>query len=311
MAFKITPKFKPELIKNRSLDTGLFSKYYKDLQDLLINKTGIETTTEYFFCQDFSNGEDLLIMGTQTENHKRVFKAAGKGKEGFDKNKVSMGSCFILNENGRKVLCIQANASLAKAKKAPVLKSLKKMQRAFMKQINEVRWLDAPLMQDAVDATKVEQVSNPERSTDSSSTASEAAEQAPQIPAREIEKKAKDLKKGVDKLNNDVIPRYKKRLATATDAAFVKALRKAGLIFLTNLTQTDGETRKKFSAQVKGLQKSIPQWKKLEAKIHSQKTRNEASAALKQSLKKVVERMNATRTEIKELLKRVDLKTLG
>ncbi|BDS09356.1 hypothetical protein [Aureispira anguillae] len=312
MAFKITLKLKAEQIKNRSIDVSFLDKYYKGLQQLLIQNTNVETTTDYFFCENFMDGKDLLVMGDQTEGHKKVFKAAGKGNEGFDKSKISMGSCFILEEKDKKILCIQANNSLAKGKKAPILKALKKMQRSFMKQIHEVRWLNAPLMVDAQDPSKVESATPAAAAAAAAESANDTTTaQAPQISTDEVVKKAKDIKRGLEKLVNDVIPRYKKRHATANDAAFVNALRKAGLIFLTNLTQTDAATSKKFASQKKILEKGIPKWKKLETAIHSQKTRNETSAAIKQSLHKVVKRMNETRSEIKEILKRVDLKTLG
>lgn len=306
MAFEIIKKFKPDKIKNRNLDTGFLDKYYKNLQQLLIQKTNLTSKTDYFFCEDFAVGEHLLVLGNQTENHKKVFKNAGKGKDGFDKTKISMGTCFILDEKGKKILCIEANTTLAKGKKNDVMKALNKMRRAHMKQINDVRWLTSPLMANAQDPSVIEVVEEEQTSTGSNNS-----DQPVVINKGEIVQKAKNLKKGIQKLVKDVIPRFKKREATTNDAAFVKALRKAGLLFLTNLTQTEPGLDEKFSSHKEILENSLPQWKTLESRIHSQKTKKETTAAQKQSLKKVVDQMNVTRAEIKTILKRINLKKLN
>ena len=96
MAFKISPKFKVGDIKSKSLDMAFVGKYYKAVQQTLIKRTSVEDPTDYFFCQDFTGGEPLLVFGTPTAGHKKFFKDAGKGKEGFDKSQISAGSCFVL-----------------------------------------------------------------------------------------------------------------------------------------------------------------------------------------------------------------------
>jgi len=73
VAFKIIPKINPTEIQDRSLDIGFLGKYYKQLQQLLIQKTTAETPTDYFFCEEFSGGEDLLVMGDQTMAYQKVF----------------------------------------------------------------------------------------------------------------------------------------------------------------------------------------------------------------------------------------------
>lgn len=308
MSFKIIPKIRPENIQNRDLDAGFLSKYYKLLQQSLLKKTTPENATDYFFCKDFSGDSNLLVMGTQTAAYKKVFKAAGKGKDGFDKANISIGTCYILNEDGANILCIHANSSMSKGKKPIILKALKKMARGSMKKIKEVRWMDAAVVVDATDDKKVESAKS---DTDKSEKAAAAAGGEPLVKKDEIVKRTKELIKGIQKLKKDIIPRYKKRETTDRDAAFVKALRKAGLMYMSKLTQTDEATSKKFNSQKKQLEKGLPQWKELEAKILSQKSKSEATATLKKELKSAVNRMNQTRKEVKELLKRVNLKALG
>jgi len=244
-------------------------------------------------------------MGKQTAAYKKVFKAAGKGKDGFDKANISIGTCYILNENGANILCIHANSSMSKGKKPIVLKALKKMMRGSMKKIKEVRWMDGAVVVDATNDKKVESAKS-DSDKDSSATGGE-----PLVKKDEIVKRTKELIKGIQKLKQDIMPRYKKRETTDRDAAFVKALRKAGLMYMSKLTQTDEATSKKFNSQKEQLEKGLPQWKELEAKILSQKSKAEATAELKKELKGAVSRMNQTRKEIKELLKRVKLKSLG
>lgn len=302
MAFKIIAKFKPEQIKSRNLDTSFLKNYYKGVQKILVKKTSVEQTTPYFFCADYAEHTHLFILGKTTPDHKQLFRAAAKGEEGFEKTNVSLGSCFILDEDGIKTLCLYPNTTLSKGKKKPILKILNKIQRTHMDQIHKVRWLEAPLIVDAEDSSKVESAA----SNDSSSK-----QQTAQISKDDVVEKAKNLKRGIEKLVKDVMPRYKKRETTDNDAAFVKALRKAGHLFLAQLPQTDESTRNSFSSQKKILESGLPQWKELEARIHSQKGKVENTAALKKSLLKVIEKMNESRSEIKTILQRVNLKALG
>ena len=157
-------------------------------------------------------------------------------------------------------------------------------------------------MVDSQDSSKVESVVD---------DAASAKAQTVQVPIEEVVTKAKNLKRGIEKLVKDVMPRYKKRETTGNDAAFVKALRKTGHLFLAQLPLTDEKTRNRFSSQKKILESGLPQWKELEARIHSQKNKGESTAVLKASLLEVVEKMNTNRTEIKTILKRVNLKKLG
>lgn len=304
MAFKIIHKFKSEQIKSRNLDTSFLDKYYKGVQKLLLQKTDVEKTTEYFFCENYTADEHLFIIGTPSSAHKKLFKSAGKGGEGFDKTKISIGTCFILDEDGNKVLCLLPNLALARGKKASILKTLKKMQRTSLKLIDEIRWLDAPLMVDAQDSSKIESVVDPVATGDSGTP-----KQAIQISEEDIVAKSNDLKRAIEKLVKDVMPRYKKRETTDSDAAFVKALRKAGYLFLAQLPQADENTQNRLAAQKKRLETGLPQWKELEARIHSQKGEN--TGVSKQSLLKVIKTMNERRDEIKAILKRTNIKTLG
>jgi hypothetical protein len=102
VAFKIIQKIKPDQIQDKTLDTAFLKKYYRQLQKMLVLKTSPDNPTGYFFCADYSEGEDLLIMGNQTPSYLKVFRAAGKGKDGFDKASVSIGNCFVLVEGTKK-----------------------------------------------------------------------------------------------------------------------------------------------------------------------------------------------------------------
>jgi hypothetical protein len=301
VAFPILKKFKPDLIKSRNLDTSILGMYYKGVQNLLVSKTNAEQTTEYFFCESYESDKHLFIVGTPTPAQKKLFKAAAKGLEGFDKSKISIGSCFILEKDNKNVLCLYPNKALSQGKKKPVLTNLKKIQRASWKQIYKIDWLLSPVVVDAQDSSKVESAEDDPQP---------AKEQTVLVTREVIVTKAKELKRGIKKLVKDVMPRYKKRETTDKDAAFIKALRKAGSLFLADLTQTDEKTRSSFSSQKKTLTSGLPQWKELEARIHALKGKAESTAVLKQSLLKVIEKMNADRTEIKTILKRVNLKTL-
>lgn len=307
MAFKIIPKIDPNAILDRSLDVSFLGKYYKQLQESLIKKTNAETQTDYFFCEEFSSGEDLLVMGDQTMAYQKVFRSAGKGLDGFDKTKVSIGTCFILEEKGEKILCIQANPTLGKGKKQNVLKALKKLKKAYMKQIAEIRWLKDPVMGDAEDDDELVSVEDkPKNATDSKNTAADA----PVISEDEMVKRTKDLQKGIEMLKKDIMPRVKNKETTERDVAFITALRKAGHLFLTKLAQTEPTVSKKFAAQKDLLEDGLPQWKELEEKIINQKGKLDANETLKKSLQDVVNKMNDTRKEINEILKRVNLKSM-
>lgn len=328
MAFKISPKFKVGDIKSKSLDTAFLGKYYKAVQQTLLKKTSVEQQTDYFFCQNFSDGEPLLVFGTATAAHKKTFKEAGKGNDGFDKNQVSIGTCFVLTEDNKRILCLQPNTSLGKAKKAPSLKILNKMRKQSMKQFEEIRWLDAPMMmgvdgeveevntednKDTVAGTSSSDQQPTPRSggSSSSSTASSEDSNTAMVPREDVVKRAQELQKGIDMLKNDLMPRYKEQQVTPRDGAFVKALRKAALIFLTKLSQTDEKTQSEFSSNKEYLDVALPQWKELESRLGNYKANKEMREELKATIEKAVESMNDMRKEIKELLKRVNLKTLS
>lgn len=356
MAFKIIPKIKADDIKTKVLDAKILPKYYKGLQQSLIKKTSPELTTDYFFCQDF-NGEPLLVMGTATPAYKKVFREAGKGKDGFDKSLISGGKSFILKEDNKAILCLQPDPSLGKGKKIPTIKALTKLKRAFMKQITEIRWLDAPLETTSTEEnpeTSTEQTeqtgpqtdtSTPETSTDtasntgttSSDTETEESTRSGQPQPRttgteqstdtnssgttggstpivgrdDIVKRAKDLQRGIRKIKDDVMPRYKKQETTPRDGDFVNAMYKAGMLFKSKLTQTDKTTKSEFKSNVEFLDKALPQWKELEERLRGSKDRSEMRAALKEKLETTVESMNEIRQQIKDILKRTNLKEMA
>lgn len=307
MAFKIIPKINPTEILDRSLDIGFLGKYYKQLQKLLLQKTNAESPTDYFFCEEFSGGEDLLVMGKQTMPYQKVFRAAGKGENGFDKGKISAGTCFILEEKGNKILCIQANSSRGKGKEQAVMKALKKLRKAYMKQIAEVRWIDGPVMADAEDEEELVSVEDTGNAANKDKVGNS---EPPAVTQEEIVKRTKDLQKGIEMLKKDIMPRFKNREMTERDVAFVKALRKAGHLFLTKLSQAELEVSKKFASQKDMLEKGLLQWKELEEKLINQKGKVEANEMLKKSLQETVNKMNTTRKEIQAILKRVNLKSM-
>lgn len=333
MAFNIILKFKADLIKSKTLEMSLLPKYYKGLQQNLLKKTSVETDTDYFFCEDYSEGMPLLIMGNQTPAHKKVFRDAGKGKEGFDKSQISVGKAFILKEEDKCILCILPNPTLGKGKKLPTVKALNKLRRMYMKQIHDVRWLDAPLVASAQSEGAVESTSdtdvqqetsgNMDTSTDTPNPRStetgtgsgggnpQPNENAAQVDRSDIVKRAKDLQRGIKKIKEDVMPRYKEEQTTPKDAEFINAMRKAGSLFLTKLTQTDSKTKNEFKSNKEFLDQALPQWKELENRLRNSKGKAEMRAALKEKLETTVKAMNEIRQQIKDILKRTDLKKLA
>lgn len=334
MAFKIIPKIKAEDIKTKALDGKILPKYYKALQQSLIKKTDQELMTDYFFCEDFAEGKPLLVMGTATPAYKKIFREAGKGKNGFDKSKVSGGKSFILKEGNKAILCLQPDPSLGKGKKIPTIKALTKLKKAFMKQIDEVRWLDAPLSATPAEenqdsSTEQQTDANTEsRTTSDTSTTSNSSEQPqtrgtttnqdettgakpPIVQRDDIVKRAKDLQRGIRKIKDDVMPRYKKQETTPKDGDFVNAMYRAGTLFKSKLTQTDKATKAEFKSNVEFLDKALPQWKELEDRLRNSKDRAEMRATLKEKLETTVQTMNKIRQQIKDILKRTDLKKMA
>lgn len=303
MAFNIlTTKFKADKIINRTLDTSFLDLYYRKLPELLIEKTNVETPTDYFFCQDFANGKDLLILGSPNTKHKKIFKSAGKGKEGFDAAKISIGTCFFLQEKNKKVLCFRPNKAISSGKKSVLFPALNKIRRTYMSIFNEFTWIISPLPVHA----KVEVVQDKKTSKTNNETSGFV-----EIDKNKITKEAKNLEKGIRKFKKETISRYKKGQTTTNDVAFTEVLIKTASLFLTELTQTDPDFSKQFSSLKKALPKNISQWKKILSSIQYRKKKKETFEAKKQLLKKVVDQMNTNRTEIKNILKRVNLKKIN
>ncbi len=319
-------------------------KYYKAVQQPLLRKTSLEEPVDFFFCQDFGTGEPLLLFGTPTPAHKKVFREAGKGKNDFDKSQIAIGTCFVLKEDNDRILCLQPETSLGKAKQAPSMKILNKLRRASMKKFAEIRWLTAPMTETATDEegtaaettgtetadnlsneqstennTQETATNNGETATGRTTTGAATAntggsstggtDDAPMVPREDVVKRAQELQKGIDKLKDDLMPRYKEQQTTPRDGAFVKALTKAALIFLTKLTQTDAATKEEFSTNKEYLDVALPQWKELERRLSTRKANEETRDGLKAAIEEAVQKMNEMRKEVKTLLKRVDLKT--
>ncbi|MFK7798546.1 MAG: hypothetical protein AB8E82_13925 [Aureispira sp.] len=341
MAFNISPKIKAGEIKSKSLDFALVGKYYKAVQATLAVKTSVEKPTAYFFHQNFLNGEPLILFGKPTAAHKKVFLEAGKSNE---KDLVSIGTCFVLKENNQKVLCLQPNASLGKAKEKPSMKVLNKLKRASLKQFAEIRWLKAPLM--IGEDGNVEQVTegqdsgtgmgtgtdgapiSDQQNTSTGSTTQESTstttrstgEPSPQtgptgstavVSRAHITKRSDELQRGLDKLNNDVMPRFKKQDTMPTDRDFITALRKAILIFLNKLGQADDSTKSEFSSKKSYLDSLLPQLKELEQRLKDPQGTQEERAKLQEKLQVEVNKMNGIHDEIRSILQRIDLKTLA
>ena len=222
---------------------------------------------------------------------------------------------------------------MGKGKKTPTLKALNKMRRQSLKQFSQVRWLDAPMIVNAdgevEEANETENGadagaatgntdSNDQNATTGTTTASSTANQGSEesgdsamVPRADIAKRAEELKRGIDKLQNDLMPRYREQQITPRDGAFVKALRKAGTLFLTKLTQTDDKTKSDFASNKEFLDRAMPQWQELERRIGSRKANEKNRDSLKATLENAVKNMNEMRNEIKDLLKRVNLKTIA
>ena len=182
-----------------------------------------------------------------------------------------------------------------------------------MKKISEIRWLDAPLKMDSEEDSGEEAAQPKQENTGHSQGGSSVKDKGnePLVSKDEIVKRTKELQKGIAKLKNDIVPRFKKKETTPRDAAFVKALRKAGNLLIGKLMQTDPKVSAKFSSQKEQLKKGMPQWEKLEKQILGQKAKSEATDSIKKELRGAVKRMNETRNQIKELLKKVNFKALS
>ncbi len=346
MGFNILPKLKATEIKSKSLDLAFLGKYYKGIQATLSLKTSVEKPTEYFFHQDFLNGQPLLVFGKPTAGHKAVFKEFAKGSE---KALISMGTCFVLDENNQKILCLQPNASLGKAKEQPALKVLNKLKRESLKKFAEIRWLKAPMMVGA--DGNVEQVtedgnqgtgntstgttqgststddSTPQGNTSTSGTQEDntatarsvggsTQQESPTgktavVSRAHISKRADELQRGIDKLNKDVMPRFKKQDTMPTDRDFITALRKTILIFLNKLGQADDATKSEFSSKKSYLDALLPQLKELETRLKDPQGTQKEREELQQKLQVEVNKMNGIHDEIRSILQRIDLKTLA
>lgn len=298
MAFKIIPKIKAEKVQDRSLDMGLMKKYYKQVQQPLLKKTTPETPTDYFFCANFSGTDNLFIFGTQKSGYKKTFKEIGKGGHGFDKNGVSIGKCFALEEEDKKILCIQPDRAKSKGKKEVILKAFRKILRSSLKSFDEVRWMDKGVISSATEGGKVE-------AAGAEQSATGEAQVPPVVSKDEIEKRGKQLQQGIKKLKEDIIPRFKKKETNPKDAEFLKALRKAASVWLAKLAQTDSKTAEQASSQSQQLEGALPKWKNLEARIVNNKSKGERVKGLRSTIK----RMNKKRARINKLLKKVDLKS--
>lgn len=309
MAFKIIQKIKPREIEEKSLDMLMMPKYYKMLQKKLIQLTNAQTTASYFFAGDFVEGENLLIVGNQTPAYKKIFRAAGKGKIGFDKTKVSIGLCYIEGSNGKFTLNIVPNNSMAKGKKMFVIKSLRKHCKRYMKSIHAIAWLDQIAdgqASDELDQNSSENTVDQSASIDNKESASKQTISYA-VKADEIVKRTKDIKKALEMLQKDIMPRYKQGESTERDQSFVNALIKAANLFLTKLSLADPAVAEKFSTQKQKIEEGLTQWEILAKRLLEKKNKSSANEALKADLKKTVQIINNYRNEIKEILKRVDL----
>ena len=307
MAIKITKRIKPEDIRDKSVDLPLLKKYYKMVQQQVIKKTTPDNKTDYFMCLDFVEGEPILIIGTHAPAYKRIFREAAKGKHGFLKTNVSIGSCYFYEEEGKKLLCIEHNASLSKGKPNLIQKALKKMQRRMLKGFTEVRWMTkgettgAPLNENDTSAEK-------ETNTSSDSGASSAGQAASSftVSTDELITRFNQLQQGVNKFKNDVIPKYKKGLATPKDGKFIEALIKAGQVIVTKYTQVDPKESSSFGSQIDKLKEAIEKW----SDIHQRIIEGKKPLDVSDDIKQVIQSMNQKRNRIKELLKEVNLSSL-
>ncbi len=213
-----------------------------------------------------------------------------------------------------------------------------------MKQIDDVRWLDVPLTSTSTEEdTDKETTTTDNSQTDTNTTTtrgttssddggnqestgteqpqsrgggtttdrSESSDKAPIVERDDIVKRAKDLQRGIRKIKDDVMPRYKKQETTPKDGDFVNAMYKAGLLFKSKLTQSDKDTKAEFKSNIEFLDKALPQWKELEERLRNSKDRAEMRAVLKEQLETTVKAMNEIRQQVKDILKRTNLKKLA
>ncbi len=309
MAFKIAQKIKAEHILNRDIDQKAIKTIHSTVQKNLLDKTSPEVPTDYYFCRDFSGGEHLFVFGTATPSHKKIYKETAKGKHGFAPKGVSSGSCFIIKEGDKSILCLRQNKAASSAGKGPTLNAFKKFIKKRMGLISGVRWVEGAIVTDAATgkatATDTDSTGKKDKAKESSS-AEAKTEKPPEVTEAEINDRVNQLKEGLKKLKTDVIIRYKKGEASKQDAAFVQALRKAASTFLIKITQTDAKAAKQHTAFARKIKKQLPQWKDLETRLLNAKPK----AEIKAKLKGVVKEMGVKRNKIKDLLKRVNLKAM-
>ncbi len=306
MAFKIIPKIKADKLQDRSLDIKMMDKYYKAVQKVIIQKTSPEVPTDYYWCNDYAEGDSVFVFGTHNPTFKKVFKETAKGQHGFEKTNISIGECFALKENEQLILCVRHNATQSKGKTAELLRAFKKLLRKQFKGFADVRLIEGALVADA-DGKGHTEVEPEPTTTASSTTATGGVDVPPVVSREEIEKRGKQLQEGIKKLKNDVVPRFKKNETGKQDAAFVQALRKAASVWLAKLAQADSDTASKASDQQEKLQRVLPQWQDLENRIANNKTKSDSRKARRATVKE----MNQKRKRIKQLLKKVDLKAFS
>ena len=311
MSIKITKRIKPEDIRDKTVELSLLKKYYKMVQQQVIKKTSPDAKTDYFMCMDFVDGEPILIIGTHSPAYKRIFREAAKGKHGFIKTNVSIGSCYFFEEEGKKLLCVEHNASLSKGKPNLIQKALKKMQRRMLKGFTEVRWMTKG---DTLGEADTEQSETTDQDTSSGTTeTNESAGSATvdqsaafAVSTDELITRFNQLQQGVNKFKNDVIPKYKKGLATPKDGKFIEALMKAGQVIITKYTQVDPKESNSFRSQIDKLKEAIEKW----SEIHQRIIEGKKPMDVTEDVKKVIQSMNDKRNRIKELLKEVNLSSL-
>lgn len=300
MSIKISPKIKVEDFKQKKLAVPFMKKYYKDLQGPLTKKVSPEQPADYFFDLDYNDGSPIILVGKHNAKFKPDFLAATKGLNGFTKTNVSIGKCFIKeNEKGQPCLFLQHIKGAAK--KARTEKLLRKFVLRHMPKVTDVQFLTQAVIENADD-----ELENVQEETST-----------PKEEKQDIVKIIEDLADGYKKLEVDVKKwqgikeRYKKRQSTPKDAQELKELRKNSVAFSQAYDKApEHKEKRRFQKPIEQLNEKQSVWKKIEENIYKILKNKGQNTTDPQLIKKVVSRMNTRKIELQKLLQEVDLDAL-
>lgn len=306
MSIKISPKIKVEDFKQKKLAASFMKKYYKALQGPLTKKVSPEQPADYFFDLDYNEGNAIILVGKHNAKFKPDFLAATKGLNGFTKTNISVGKCFIKNNDKGKP-CLFLQHARGSAKKDRTEKLLKKYIIKHMPKIADVQFLTQAVVEN----------NDGELENAKEETTKVATGTSPKEDKQDIAKAIEGLADSYKKLEVDVKKwlgikdRYKKRQSTPKDAQELKKLRKDSVAFSEAFDKAPEHKEKtRFQKPVEQLNEKQSIWKKIEENIHKILKNKGQKTTDPQQIQKVVSRMNTRKVELQKLLQEVDLDAL-